>query len=217
MKKIVRLTESDLIRIVKRVIKEDQDVWADNKTLISQGYGKDPYQYKAVSHDILSPWGTKSHVEYDYYVAKKGPNPKWNKVTDKKAIDTIKNSQFPGQATDKGHSGGLETHDINRDTGKLEKVTLTSRGDRQRAFANIFPCVERAMKPTDKKEFGSEFVSYIIDGIHYTVNRTEDTKSGWEIVASDPKEDMLHQKHIRYKSCEEFNNRNKTKKPINIR
>jgi len=86
MKRIIKLTESDLKRIIKRVINESND------GNIIQGFGNDPYQYR--SYNNL------------YFFAKKGPNPKWIQSKTQKGIDAIKQkfSEEP-HITDK-YTGG---------------------------------------------------------------------------------------------------------------
>lgn len=69
MKRIIRLTESDLIKIVKRVISEQ----------IKQGTGTDPYQYKKD--------GEK------YFFAKKGSE-NWTQQTKLKGVNGIRKSIF---------------------------------------------------------------------------------------------------------------------------
>ena len=196
MKKIVRLTESDLIRIVKRVIKEEM-TQVNDKTWTSQGYGKDPYQYKATLVRGTGNWGTATYSP-EFYVAKKGPNPKWIKITDENAKQKISTQQFPNL--------DYKTH------GETENSVYKSvtRGDAAKAFAEIFPCVEQSMKPTDKKEFRGEGLVYIIDGITYSVEKNPSSKLGWEIKAQDPKYSPLESARYKtYKTCEEFKNRKK--------
>ena len=68
MKKIIRLTEQDLILIVKRVIGESyidksNKLIKENSAIVKQGSGGDPWQYKKEGNN--------------YYAAKKGSNPNW--------------------------------------------------------------------------------------------------------------------------------------------
>ena len=55
MKRIIRLTESDLTRIVRRVIRESEDDWSDDEEMEYQDIkSKGPY-LKAFDNDI-SKW-----------------------------------------------------------------------------------------------------------------------------------------------------------------
>jgi len=214
MKKIIRLTESDLMRIVKRVINEEMTK-VDDKTFTSQGYGKDPYQYKAVIVPTNSQIPNTPQVTIRYYVARKGSNPKWIKITNKTAMEQIRAQQFPslGDATmnkvnlGRSEDGALVTTDSNGRTTKG-----ITRGDTIKAFADIFPCVEQSMKPTDKKRFWGESLTFQIDGMIYSVDKRPGmTPSGWILKGHDMNADPLNPKFKYYKNCDEFKQRN-TKK-----
>ena len=52
MKKIIKLNESDLLRIIKSVISEQ----------IKQGFGGDPYQYKKVGNNYFYATKVDNHA-----------------------------------------------------------------------------------------------------------------------------------------------------------
>ena len=196
MKKIIRLTESDLTRLVKRIISEEITK-LDDKTYTSQGYGKDPYQYKAILVGQKDQWGGIGPTTVDYYVARKGSNPRWTKVTDVKAKNQIMSQQFPSLANNTQDRGNSEN-----------TIKSTSRGDEIIAFSKFFPCVEKSLKPTDRKMYAGESLIYIIDGISYGIRKNPNSPSGWSISGTDPK-NALSSKLRTYNTCDEFNRRQK--------
>lgn len=74
MKKIIKLNESDLLRIIKSVISEQ----------IKQGFGGDPYQYKKVGNN--------------YFYATKGKSD-WKQARNQTSIDAIKTKIFQEPTT----------------------------------------------------------------------------------------------------------------------
>jgi hypothetical protein len=70
MKRIVRLTESDLARIVRRVIRENEMIFEDyQKAMNSIATQLKPYGYKQEPGEIIwkGPEGTGSGVAYGDY------------------------------------------------------------------------------------------------------------------------------------------------------
>ena len=165
--------------------------------------------------DQKDKWGGKGPSTLEFYGARKGSNPKWMKITDKNSIEKIRQQQFPNAGNalgqDIGHSeDALVNVDLKGGTTKV-----ISRGDRIKAFADIFPCVEQSMKPTDKKNFASEFVSITVDGITYTVDKGP---SGWELKGTNTKTDPLAQsgRYTYFKNCNEFKQRNTKNKTTTL-
>jgi len=168
MKKVVRLTEADLVNIVKRVISEQSNPNVENDTLTSnsslsdllpsvnpkfdypknlfiiQGLGMDPFQYKQEGNN--------------YYYAKKGNNPKWIIAKNKNAINAIKK---------KFSSTNQPNLSINKDSLLKRGIESVVSG-----FTNwvrkIFPNVAQLFFAKDLSE--NDFTSSQLDVMRKVVN-----------------------------------------------
>jgi hypothetical protein len=169
MKRIIRLTESDLTRIVKRVLKENGTPWSGTK--IVQGYGNDPWQYKVVKEKDATP--LTGSAELGFYVAKKGSNPKWTKITDEKTIEEIKRLHFTNL-----FDANVSTRNRNlyADEGPERGK---SRIDKLKFAAEKFPCLEREqIKTGGKKITTGDSVIFEINDFMYDVRND---LSGWSV------------------------------------
>ena len=188
MKKVIKLTESDLTRIVKRVIEEQ--VGTETQEKIVQGYGNDPYQYKSTMKQLPG----MGQYEPVFYVSKKGSNPKWTKVAGN-AADQVRKLYFPNI---------VDTSSQKRsEFGNVSIVGDESRVDKLKIAADKFPCLEREqVKRKGTKKTNGNFVTFEIGNFKYMVDK--DLK-GWYIqryplksLATD------YSQHKQFRTCDEF-------------
>jgi hypothetical protein len=165
MTRIIRLTESDLTRIVRRVINEKQE----GPDEIVQGYGKDPYQYKRIfdrDPKYADQWGFND-VRPIYYTARKGTNPKWTKAVDPKVIKEIIRLYFvdeAGAGIDKGPVG----------------IPKFSPNAALKAAAEKFPCLEQQqIKRGGKKIAKDDFCMFYIGTWKYVLENS--ATKGWYV------------------------------------
>ena len=204
MKKVIRLTESDLMRIVKRVIKETDDLSyneSKGKTEIVQGYGKDPYQYKRVmefKNDWKDQYGFGGN-RWVYYVARKGSSPKWIKVEDQKAIKEINRLYFI-------HSDNTSNMDTYGDKSKIDQHGGSPQEPEGplKAAAEIFPCLEQQqIKRGGKKIAHDKIAIFEIGDWRYSVEYWSG-KGIW-MVKRNSKNPSSSDYPKLYKSCTEIN------------
>jgi hypothetical protein len=97
MKKTIRLNENELIKLISKIISEQN---------ITQGEGSDPYQYKEE--------GGK------YFFAKKGTE-NWKEAKDNDAIDSIKNKYFSTNTKVGSSKIGGSSFDTGKKIGSAHK------------------------------------------------------------------------------------------------
>ena len=188
MTRIIRLTESDLTRIVRRVINEKQE----GPDEIVQGYGKDPYQYKRIfdrDPKYADQWGFND-VKDIYYTARKGTNPKWVKVVDPKVEKEIIRLYFIDETG----------------PGKEEIIGIPKNPPNApvKAAAEKFPCLEQQqIKRGGKKFVKDDFCMFHIGPFAYVVE--EKGGGGWQVARSYISKWELQPTHTFYKSCKEIN------------
>ena len=200
MTRIIRLTESDLTRIVRRVINEKQE----GPDEIVQGYGKDPYQYKRIfdrDPKYADQWGFND-VRPIYYTARKGTNPKWTKAVDPNVIKEIIRLYF---IDDTGDSS------VNITGKKTYKDYIIPKDPNAplKAAAEKFPCLEQQqIKRGGKKIAKDDLAMFYIGPWKYVIE--DSVTKGWYVRRSPYPEisefnaDRVANLSIFY-SCEQIN------------
>ena len=103
MKRIIRLTESDLTRIVRRVIRESEDDWSDDEEMEYQDIkSKGPY-LKAFDNDI-SKWEPEFEKWRD--------EPRHRELSRKRQLNSIKNLPPPREKGPWSDDEEMEYQDI---------------------------------------------------------------------------------------------------------
>jgi hypothetical protein len=113
MKKVIRLTESDLVRLVKRVIKEQEEDENDKNwtSIVSSLLSTNPKQIKMKDGNHSLNWGSHSAGGYDWglSIGKTGTFTfqSENNVKSKQVSELIQKYGFPIQKTN--YNNGLHT------------------------------------------------------------------------------------------------------------